>query len=48
MKDLVEKKLDLITQTFEFNQEDTIDSEEENLEIVLKSDTEATPAKHCW
>ena len=42
MKDSFEKWLDLITQPFEFNQENTFDSEEENLEIEVESHTETT------
>ena len=38
----MKNKLDLITQPFELNQEDTIDSKEENLAIEGESDTEVT------
>ena len=47
MKDFFEKQLDLITQSFEFNQENTFDNTEENLEVEVKSDFEVTPRKHC-
>ena len=40
--DFFEKQLDLISQLFEFNQEKTIDSEEENLQIEMELDAEAT------
>ena len=36
MKDFVKKQLDLITQSFVFNQEKTIDSKEETLEIEME------------
>lgn len=37
-----EKQLDLITQPFEVNQENTVESEEEILEPKVDSDTEGT------
>ena len=41
IKDFVEKQLELITQPFEFNQKNTINSETEKLEIAVVSGTEA-------
>ena len=42
MKNFVEKQLDLTIRPFEFNQQNTIDSEEEKLKIEVESDTKAT------
>ena len=42
IKDFVTKRLELITQPFEFNQENTIDDKEENLEIEMELDTDVT------